>query len=40
VLGTQILYEPIEVTGDQNLLQSGVERMTRRPRKIFPRDPQ
>jgi hypothetical protein len=40
VFGTQIFYEPIEVTRDQNLLQGGVERMTRRPRKIFPGDPQ
>jgi hypothetical protein len=40
VFCTQILYEPIEVPRDQNPLQSGVERMTRRPRKILPRDPQ
>jgi hypothetical protein len=40
VFGTQILYEPIEVTRNQNPLQSEVEGMTRRPRKIFARDPQ
>jgi hypothetical protein len=39
VFSTQIFDEPIEVPRHQNLLQSRVERMTRRPWKIVPRDP-